>query len=140
MYLPIYQSINQSIDQFSSGPPVIVSSHHSCRFTASSDVQFPFHITRSTSISHTSLPVVHAFVLHPLTRSLFPQTIFHSPCPLTVHIISTHYSPFCIKFCCSHFSSNYVISYFQTLQVLAVFLQSAIPVLNYIFFYLQSNV
>jgi hypothetical protein len=50
--LPIYPFNNQSINQFSSGPPVTVSSNHSRRCAASSHVKFPCHISRSTSFFH----------------------------------------------------------------------------------------
>jgi hypothetical protein len=110
MYLPTYQPINQSIDQFSSGPtvafssgpPVTVSSRHNRRFKrrqlfnspATSAVPLPFP---------TSLPAVHTFPLHPLTSPLTPHATRHAPRTPTVRIISTQYSPFRTKFCCSRF-------------------------------------
>jgi hypothetical protein len=139
-YLPTYQPINRSVFQR-------CNSH---RFQspqspvyASSDVQFPRQFSRSTSAVPlpfpTSLPAVHTFALHPLTGPLSPYATCHAPRTLSVRIISTQYSPFRTKFCSHGFSSNYVISYFQFLQVLTVFLQNSIPVFNHFFFNLRSN-
>jgi hypothetical protein len=115
MYLPVYQSVYQSFLQRSTS--YCFQSPQSPVY-ASSDVQFLCHITHSTSISHfTSSPAR-------LRLPASEQAICHAPCALTVRIISTRYSTFRTK------SSNYVISYFQILSVLAVFLQSSIPVLN----------
>jgi hypothetical protein len=107
-YLPTYQPIYQSTDQFSSGPTVAVcsgptvavSSRHSRRFKRRQLFNFP--ATSSVPLPFpTSLPAVHTFPLHPLSCPLSPHATRQAPRTPTVHIISTQYSPFHTKSCCS---------------------------------------